>query len=159
MLLQFTSQGWNTATPCILHENQLSYISNFKAYAQKCQCVTCERHFKHYSNMKIHQKTCKGRNQFKFPGGFYGPQKLYSTNWKNKESKQKTYFFLGTWSTILNPSSIPYTNKLANKLEWTHQYIPIYVSIWWIHWTVLYCGGRHKWFGETNDWLHVQSSR
>lgn len=58
-----------------LHQQQLSYISNFKAYAQKYQCGTCERHFKVLSNTKKHQKLCKERTHFKFPGGVYAPTK------------------------------------------------------------------------------------
>ncbi len=54
-----------------IHDNHLSYISSFKAYAKKFQCSKCQRHFDRINNLKRHMKTCRHVTKYKLPGGFY----------------------------------------------------------------------------------------
>ena len=55
--------------------NHVSYINNFKAYANKFTCRKCKRFFKRSDHCNKHELTCDDSARFKYPGGFYSSKK------------------------------------------------------------------------------------
>ncbi len=54
-----------------LYSNKhFSYITNFKALAQKFRCELCSMAFKDISNYNHHRKNCRNNTKESFPGGF-----------------------------------------------------------------------------------------
>lgn len=54
-----------------LYEHHLSYVQNFKAYAQKFQCEKCNRIFNLNYRYKRHAKSCTNRTNLKYMDGFH----------------------------------------------------------------------------------------
>ena len=55
--------------------NHVSYINNFKAYANKFSCRKCKRFFDRADNCNRHELTCDDSARMKYPGGFYSSKK------------------------------------------------------------------------------------
>ena len=55
--------------------NHVSYINNFKAYANKFTCRKCKRYFDRSNNCNRHELTCDDSARLKYPGGFYSSKK------------------------------------------------------------------------------------
>ena len=55
--------------------NHVSYINNFKAYANKFTCRKCKRYFDQSNNCNRHELTCDDSARLKYPGGFYSSKK------------------------------------------------------------------------------------
>ena len=51
--------------------NHVSYINNFKFYANKFSCRKCKRFFDRADNCNRHELTCDDSARLKYPGGFY----------------------------------------------------------------------------------------
>ena len=51
--------------------NHVSYINNFKFYANKFSCRKCKRFFDRPDNCNRHELTCDDSARYKYPGGFY----------------------------------------------------------------------------------------
>ena len=61
-----------------LYSNHLSYITNFKTYAQKFKCKHCHVINQHIGNHKKHEKICNGQTKYIYPGKYYEPkQSIY----------------------------------------------------------------------------------
>ena len=50
-----------------LHDNHLSYITNFKSFAKKFQCDKCKKLFKREWSLKRHCSSCFHRTNYTFP--------------------------------------------------------------------------------------------
>ena len=55
--------------------NHVSYINNFKGYANKFSCRKCKRFFDRADNCNRHELTCDDSARMKYPGGFYSSKK------------------------------------------------------------------------------------
>ena len=55
--------------------NHVSYIKNFKAYANKYTCRKCKRFFKRSDLCNKHEPICDDSARYKYPGGFYSSKK------------------------------------------------------------------------------------
>ena len=55
--------------------NHVSYINNFKAYANKFSCRKCKRFFDRADSCNRHELTCDDSARRKYPGGFYSSKK------------------------------------------------------------------------------------
>ena len=55
--------------------NHVSYIKNFKAYANKFTCRKCKRFFKRSHLCNKHEPICDDSARYKYPGGFYSSKK------------------------------------------------------------------------------------
>ena len=55
--------------------NHVSYINNFKGYANKFSCRKCKRFFDRANNCNRHELTCDDSARMKYPGGFYSSKK------------------------------------------------------------------------------------
>ena len=55
--------------------NHVSYINNFKAYANKFLCRKCKRFFDRADSCNRHELTCDDSARMKYPGGFYSSKK------------------------------------------------------------------------------------
>ena len=55
--------------------NHVSYINNFKFYANKFSCRKCKRFFDRADNCNRHELTCDDSARYKYPGGFYSSKK------------------------------------------------------------------------------------
>ena len=55
--------------------NHVSYIKNFKAYANKFTCRKCKRFFKRSDLCNKHEPICDDSARYKYPGGFYSSKK------------------------------------------------------------------------------------
>jgi hypothetical protein len=114
-----------------LFENYLSYIYNLPGYTKKYQCATCDRHFPRLDNMTRHQKICKGQTKYRFPGGFYSTPKTIFDKLEQhgivvpEEDRLFEWFLVYDFEAILQKSIEP----SSDKLKWTHQHLPISVSI------------------------------
>ena len=59
-----------------LYENHLSWIKNFRRYALKYKCNSCDKMFPEYHKLKRHQSgQCLKATRKSFKGGFYNPPK------------------------------------------------------------------------------------
>ena len=111
--------------------NHLSYIQDFENYAKKYQCKFCQRLFKTYSTLKQHSSKCKDKTRFVFPGGFYQQPKTIFEQLENigihVPEKDRYY----PWFAVFDCESLlqKIENDRTQKVEWTHQHIPVSVSI------------------------------
>ena len=55
--------------------NHVSYINNFKAYANKFTCRKCKRFFERSDLCNKHELVCDDSARLKYPGGFYSAKK------------------------------------------------------------------------------------
>ena len=55
--------------------NHVSYINNFKFYANKFSCRKCKRFFDRADNCNRHEPICDDSARLKYPGGFYSSKK------------------------------------------------------------------------------------
>ena len=55
--------------------NHVSYINNFKFYANKFSCRKCKRFFKRSDLCNKHETICDDSTRLKYPGGFYSSKK------------------------------------------------------------------------------------
>ena len=55
--------------------NHVSYISNFKAYANKFSCRKCQQFFDRSNNCNRHELICDDSARLKYPGGFHSSTK------------------------------------------------------------------------------------
>ena len=55
--------------------NHVSYINNFKFYANKFSCRKCKRFFKRSDLCNKHEPICDDSARLKYPGGFYSSKK------------------------------------------------------------------------------------
>ena len=55
--------------------NHVSYINNFKAYANKFTCRKYKRYFKRSDHCNKHEPICDDSTRLKYPGGFYSSNK------------------------------------------------------------------------------------
>ena len=55
--------------------NHVSYINNFKAYANKFTCRKCKRFFERSDLCNKHELICDESARLKYPGGFYSSKK------------------------------------------------------------------------------------
>ena len=55
--------------------NHVSYINNFKAYANKFSCRKCQQFFDRSNNCNRHELICDDSTRLKYPGGFYSSKK------------------------------------------------------------------------------------
>ena len=111
-----------------LHENHLSYITNFKNFAKKFQC---EKLFKREWSLKRHHSSCFHRTNYSFPGGFHKTpatifEKIRSLNINvEKNICYFRKFIVWDMEAIL----IKNHDKSSDKLQWLSKHKPISVSI------------------------------
>ena len=55
--------------------NHVSYINNFKFYANKFTCRKCQRYFNRSDHCNKHELICDDSVRLKYPGGFYSASK------------------------------------------------------------------------------------
>jgi hypothetical protein len=114
-----------------LFENHLSYIKNISSYCQKWQCTKCDRLFDRSDKLKKHFKNCESTTKFVFPGGFYSSPKTVFEELEEVnvfvDHPQRTYpwFIVFDFEAMLKKTPI----KSSDKQQWTHQHVPISVSI------------------------------
>ena len=114
-----------------VYEYHLSYIYDFKTYAKKYQCPSCERHFNHLSNYKRHLTACSNRTKFKFPGGFFSPNESIFDQLAefgiNVSEDNQTYKWFATFDF---ESMLEKTDEHpSKKLYWLQKHHPVSVSI------------------------------
>ncbi|KAL5019000.1 hypothetical protein ScPMuIL_004722, partial [Solemya velum] len=114
-----------------VHKNHLSYIKDFKAYARKYQCSSCERHFERLYDFKRHRRTCSEITKYVYPGGF---QRSGTTIFDQLEelgvcvpSDRRTY----PWFAVYDFEALvqKVEGQATEKMQWTHRHVPISVSI------------------------------
>ena len=115
-----------------VYENHTSYITDFKTYAKKYQCSMCHRHFDRRYTWKRHLNVCSNVKKVRFPGGFYSsPKTVFEELGDNgvhvpKEKCTFPYFAVYDFEAMLKPMPV---DPSAQKLAFTHQHVPISVSI------------------------------
>ena len=83
--------------------------------------------------MKRHQEICKGQTKYRFPGGFYSTPKTIFDKLEQhgivvpEEDRLFEWFVVYEFEAILQKSIEPF----SDKLKWTHQHLPISVSIYY----------------------------
>ena len=114
-----------------LFGNHTSYISNFRGYAKKFQCPSCDRHFDRINNWNVHLKVCSNVKKVRFPGGFYSAPRTifeclsdYDVNVPN-DLRTSPYFAVYDFESLLERRA----DNPSDKLSFTHYHIPISVSI------------------------------
>ena len=114
-----------------LFEHHLSFIKDFKTYAKKFQCPTCERHFNQISGWKRHLRSCSNVTKFMYPGGFLQRQKTvfdelaeYGINVPDQE-RFFPYFMTFDCESMLEQIRI----QASEQLVWTQKHKPTSVSL------------------------------
>ncbi|KAL5019438.1 hypothetical protein ScPMuIL_003476, partial [Solemya velum] len=114
-----------------VYKNHLSYIKDFKAYARKYQCSSCERHFERLYDFKRHRRTCSEITKYVYPGGF---QRSGTTIFDQLEelgvcvpSDRRTY----PWFAVYDFEALvqKVEGQATEKMQWTHRHVPISVSV------------------------------
>ena len=54
-----------------IYQDHLSYVTNFKKFAKKYECLKCSKIFIKLWNLKRHITVCYDRTKYIFSGGFY----------------------------------------------------------------------------------------
>ena len=54
-----------------LYQNHFSYIKDTKKYTKSYCCTRCGMHWKHVGKLHSHERTCKTKVHFQFPGSTY----------------------------------------------------------------------------------------
>ena len=114
-----------------MYEHHLSYITNFKAYATKYQCGTCERHFNDISHMNRHQRTCQGQTQHQFPGGYYTAPLTIFDVLEFYDISVPEHQRIFPWFLVYDFEAmlLPVENEGSDKLAWTAKHVPVSVSV------------------------------
>ena len=115
-----------------LYQNHLAYITKPNAFAQKFKCPICYKLFKRKDNCDRHLKICEKKTQFIFPGGYYRPGKTVFDELEEVGISTKTeerlfhHFAVFDFEALLQ--QLP-QNQDSPATTWTHQHIPISVSV------------------------------
>jgi len=114
-----------------LYADHLSYIRDFKQFARKFKCPTCDKHFKTIKELKRHMPACPRLTRRCFPGGFHKQprtlqQKLKSLGINETEkSLHLEYYAAFDFESILMGSTLENTNKT----QFSQHHVPVSVSI------------------------------
>ena len=81
--------------------------------------------------MKRHQKICLGKTEYKFPGGFYSSPKTVFDKLEQQGIRVPPEERLFEWFLVYDFEAIlqKVQNDSSPKLQWTHQHLPISVSL------------------------------
>ena len=114
-----------------IYNNHLSFIKNFKSYAKKFQCPTCDRLFDHSGNIKRHLRICSTATKPKYPGGYFQSsktifQKLEDFGIVVPQAEQFYPWFI---TFDMEAMLIKIHEKSSEKLTWTEKHVPISVSV------------------------------
>ena len=100
--IMFDSISLKSDIVCMnVHENHLSYTTNFNQFIKKFECAKCSKLFKRELNMKTHNKNFLERTKLVFPGGFHNTnhtifEKLQSLNIDIPE-EDRYYPYYAVW--------------------------------------------------------------
>ena len=72
---QFMRQNKPDTMNLNVFENHLSYITRFRCFAKKVECLLCGRLFPNLYLLKRHDRICDKMTKFNFPGGFHSSPK------------------------------------------------------------------------------------
>ena len=114
-----------------IYEHHLSYIYNFKMYAHKFKCSSCEKHFKVHFNYKRHIQICNNRTKFNLPGGFFSPPKsifdLLEEHGYDIPAEDR--FF--PWFAVFDFEAMleKIREEPTEKLLWNQKHCPVSVSL------------------------------
>lgn len=114
-----------------MYEHHLSYITNLATYAKKFECGSCNRHFKSLIPMKRHQLKCSKQTKYVFNGGFYSNPKTVFDKLEEQcinvppEDRLFKWFIVYDFESML----VPVNESNSEKLTWTHDHVPISVSV------------------------------
>ena len=113
-----------------IYKNHLSYITNFKCYAKKFKCNSCDKLFSTLWHLTRHSDTCLTGSKIKFRGGlFYSNRdiwdelELFGLNIAN-DDKHFTHFIVYDYECLLEKSEVDF--GMSTKTESIHK--PISVS-------------------------------
>ena len=114
-----------------LYENHCSYVTNFSQYAKKFKCALCDRLFDDNYNFKRHANICDRKTLFRYPGGFYRPSRTVFQELGEfgvvvpEDERTFPWFAVFDFESML----VKLENDATEKLEWTHEHVPISVSV------------------------------
>jgi hypothetical protein len=114
-----------------LFEHHLSFVTDFKVYAKKFQCLMCQRHFNQSYLIKRHLKSCSNVTKFKFVNGAFQASKGIFEQldefgiYVKPEDRFFEHFAAYDFEAILKKIK----HQGEGKLKYTHQHIPISVSV------------------------------
>ena len=125
-----------------LHDHHFSLITDFTKYAKKYACQFCSRLFDQSTHVSRHQKSCRQRVKYKFPGGIYSPtltifEELQQSLGVVVDSDVQYYpwFAVYDFESVLKPNNTSHNSDQemnfdsSGKTEWTTTHIPVCVSI------------------------------
>jgi len=114
-----------------MFENHLSYIKDFKCYAKKYQCQTCDRMFYTPFNLLRHYKTCTNKTKFVYPGGFFKAQQTIFEKLEECDIQVPPEEQIFPWFIAYDFEAM--LQKLDatgdGKLQYTAKHVPISVSL------------------------------
>ena len=106
-----------------LFQNHLSWVKNFRCYAQKYKCSLCEKLFRTQKDLKRHHNSnCSKLAKKTFKGGFYEPpQNLFEQlNQHGFTTTSESQFFRFSPFMILK---VYLTHQPAERLGKIHKFI------------------------------------
>lgn len=108
-----------------------SYITDFRYYANKFKCISCERHFTKPQYLKRHYRVCSKVKKLKLNGGYFKPPstifdelKTYGIIVPENEQYYDNFAFFD-FESILTKTQ----EKSTDRLQWTATHNPISVAI------------------------------
>ncbi len=116
-----------------IHDNHLSYIHSFSAFAKKFQCGKCQRHFNRLQNMRSHVKTCRNVTKYKLPGGFYQAARSIFDHLEDvgitTVPEQRFFPWFATYDFEALLERVEDDEGSSAKLTWERKHRPIAVSV------------------------------